>query len=124
MIGSSVVGVGTVSLGVTFSTDTLRGLTLFAAAVTFGVEGVVFGVTFALGSDFILAEPLGFNTFAMSLWLAIFDDKEKHDPFKWLLTVSLGLLCSFKISSASSSVGTVTSAEEFSKAADAIEVSN
>lgn len=65
--GSSVAAFGVIdSIGCTFSTDDFRGMTLCAA--TFGVEGVVFGVTtFALRSDFILAEPLGFNTFEMSL---------------------------------------------------------
>lgn len=67
MTGSSVAAVvDIISGGYTLSADDFRGLTLVAAA--FGVEGVDFGVpTFAFGSDFILAEPLGFNDFEMSL---------------------------------------------------------
>lgn len=64
MAGVDVIG----SIGVTFSVDTFRCTVLLAAAAAaFGVEGVVFGVGFALGSDFNLAEPLGFEiTFEMS----------------------------------------------------------
>lgn len=69
MTGSSVVadGVDIGSIGCTLSADALRGLILFAD--TFGVEGVGFGVTtFALRSDFSLADPFGFNdTFEMSV---------------------------------------------------------
>lgn len=57
------------TVGVSFSTDFFRALLLFVnvfgvAEGAFGVEvgisfeGVVFGVTFGLGSDFVLAEPL------------------------------------------------------------------
>lgn len=59
--GSSATGAGSDSGVFTFSTDDFREFTLLAA-VTFGVVGVGFGVAFALGSDFTLAEPLGFNT--------------------------------------------------------------
>lgn len=68
MTGSSdvvVIGSLVFIIGVIFSTDAFRGLLLFN--VCFGVEGVVFGVTFGLGSDFILAEPFDFNIISMSL---------------------------------------------------------
>lgn len=60
--GSSGTGVDVInSIAFVFSVDTFRTIDLRSAATAFGVEGVVFGVDFALESDFILAEPLGFE---------------------------------------------------------------
>lgn len=63
MTGSSDVVVVVIdsfgfTIGVTFSTDAFRGTLLIAA---FGVNGAAFGVTLGLGSDFILAELLGYK---------------------------------------------------------------
>lgn len=88
MTGSSVVGVvGNDSFEFTFSADVLRGFTLLTVADTFGVEGVVFGVTFALGSDFILAEPLGFKTYsrwAYELWFPMIKRKMNRQLQQYL----------------------------------------
>lgn len=60
--GSAAIGVDAGdSAGFIFSVDTFRTVDLRSAGTAFGVVGVGFGVDFALGSDFILAEPLGFG---------------------------------------------------------------